>query len=255
MSNDSGDSDELEALFDSILEAHAEKLAPAPAPVASPAPVIAAEPAVIAATPEASESGGIHSHIGHLTRALHDTMRELGYDKTLERAVGKMPDTRDRLNYISTLTEQAAVKTLNAVEETKPMQQKLESGATELSAQWQALFERKLDTEQFKALVHQTRNYLQDVPLNTKATNAKLMDVVVAQDYQDLTGQVLKKLAETVQQLENQLVALLIETLPEDKKKEMDASLLNGPVINAEGRSDVVTNQAQVDDLLESLGF
>jgi len=253
VSNDSGDSDELEALFDSILEAHAEKPAPAPAPVAAPTPVAEApKPTAPTAIPE---GGGIHSQIGHLTRALHDTMRELGYDKTLERAVGKMPDTRDRLNYISTLTEQAAVKTLNAVEDAKPLQQKLETGAVELSAQWQALFERKLDTEQFKTLVHQTRGYLQDVPLNTKATNAKLLDVVVAQDYQDLTGQVLKRLSETVQQLENQLVALLIESLPEDKRKDVDASLLNGPVVNAEGRSDVVTSQAQVDDLLESLGF
>ena len=58
-----------------------------------------------------------------------------------------------------------------------------------------------------------------------------------------------------MQQLENQLVALLIESLPEDKKKEMDSSLLNGPVINSDGRSDVVTSQAQVDELLESLGF
>ena len=251
MSNDSGDSDELEALFDSILEAHAEKPAPAPAPVAAPV-AEAPKPTAPTAIPEGS---GIHSQIGHLTRALHDTMRELGYDKTLERAVGKMPDTRDRLNYISTLTEQAAVKTLNAVEDAKPLQQKLETGAVELSAQWQALFERKLDTEQFKTLVHQTRGYLQDVPLNTKATNAKLLDVVVAQDYQDLTGQVLKRLSETVQQLENQLVALLIESLPEDKRKDVDASLLNGPVVNSEGRSDVVTSQAQVDDLLESLGF
>ncbi len=77
----------------------------------------------------------------------------------------------------------------------------------------------------------------------------------MAQDYQDLTGQVLKKLSETVQQLENQLVALLIETLPDDKKKELDNSTLNGPVINADGRADVVTSQAQVDDLLDSLGF
>lgn len=256
MSTENGDSDELEALFDSIAQAHVEK--PAEKAQAKPSSQPAAPvPATPLATDAEAAAGadGIHSQIGHLTRALHDTMRELGYDKALERAVGKMPDTRDRLNYISTLTEQAAVKTLNAVEETKPLQQKLEAGATQLSARWQELFERKLDTEQFKALVHQTRGYLQDVPLNTKATNAQLMDIVMAQDYQDLTGQVLKKLAETVQQLENQLVALLIETLPEDKKKEMDNSLLNGPVVNAEGRSDVVTSQAQVDDLLESLGF
>lgn len=254
MSTENGDSDELEALFDSIAQAHTEKPAEASATeriAAAPAPALH-EPMAI---PASSGADDVHSQIGHLTRALHDTMRELGYDKTLERAVGKMPDTRDRLNYISTLTEQAAVKTLNAVEETKPLQQKLESGATQLSSRWQELFERKLDTEQFRTLVHQTRSYLQEVPLNTKATNAQLMDIVMAQDYQDLTGQVLKKLSETVQQLENQLVALLIETLPEDKRKELDNSLLNGPVINADGRADVVTSQAQVDDLLDSLGF
>lgn len=253
MSTENGDSDELEALFDSIAQAHTENpAAPAEPVAAAPAPV-AQEVSV--SIPAASGAEGVHSQLGHLTRALHDTLRELGYDKSLERAVGKIPDTRDRLNYISTLTEQAAVKTLNAVEETKPLQQKLEAGATQLSTRWQELFERKLDTEQFKSLVHQTRSYLQEVPLSTKATNAQLMDIVMAQDYQDLTGQVIKKLSETVQQLENQLVTLLIETLPEEKKREMDNSLLNGPVINADGRSDVVTSQAQVDDLLESLGF
>lgn len=252
MSTENGDSDELEALFDSIAQAH-EKPAEKPLEKSIAMPAVAQPTA--AAEQAATGSEGIHSQIGHLTRALHDTMRELGYDKALERAVGKIPDTRDRLNYISTLTEQAAVKTLNAVEETRPLQQKLEASASQLSARWQELFERKLDTEQFKALVHQTRSYLQEVPLNTKATNAQLMDIVMAQDYQDLTGQVLKKLAETVQQLENQLVALLIESLPEDKKKDMDSSLLNGPVVNADGRADVVTSQAQVDDLLESLGF
>jgi len=253
VSTENGDSDELEALFDSIAQAHTEKPAETAAPEPIAAPALAQREAM--AIPAAGGAEGVHSQIGHLTRALHDTMRELGYDKTLERAVGKMPDTRDRLNYISTLTEQAAVKTLNAVEETKPLQQKMEAGASQLSARWQELFERKLDTEQFKSLVHQTRSYLQEVPLSTKATNAQLMDIVMAQDYQDLTGQVIKRLSETVQQLENQLVALLIETLPEEKKKEMDSSLLNGPVVNADGRSDVVTSQAQVDDLLDSLGF
>lgn len=252
MSTESGDSEELEALFDSIIQAHDATPASKPAAQAESAPAnakAAAQPAVSA------EEGGVHVHLGHLTRQLHDTLRELGYDRDLERAVGKMPDTRDRLNYISTLTEQAAVKTLNAVEEVKPHQQKLETGAAHLSGKWQELFERKLDADQFKALVHQTREYLQDVPLNTKATNSKLMDIVVAQDFQDLTGQVIKKLADTVQQLENQLVAVLIESLPEEKKREMDDSLLNGPVVNADGRTDIVTSQAQVDDLLASLGF
>ena len=254
MSTENGDSDELEALFDSIAQAHTEKPAAPAAEPAKTAPAPVAQETAFAAT-ESEGAEEVHARIGHLTRALHDTLRELGYDKSLERAVGKIPDARDRLNYISTLTEQAAVKTLNAVEETKPLQQKLEAGASQLSSRWQELFERKLDTEQFKALVHQTRSYLQEVPLNTKATNAQLMDIVMAQDYQDLTGQVIKKLSETVQQLENQLVNLLIATMSEEKKKEIDNSLLNGPIVNTDGRTDIVTSQAQVDDLLESLGF
>lgn len=252
MSTESGDSDELEALFDSIVEAHAEK--PVEPPPAKPAPIATTAPDTSNDAPGES-SGVIYNQLGHLARTLHDTMHQLGYDKSLERAVGKMPDTRDRLNYISTLTEQAAVKTLNAVEATKPLQQKLESGAAQLSVRWQDLFERRLNEEQFKSLVHQTRDYLHEVPLNTKATNVHLMDVVMAQDYQDLTGQVLKKLAETIQQLETQLIALLIESIPEDKRKGMTESQLNGPVVNADGRTDIVTNQTQVDDLLESLGF
>ena len=256
MGTESGDSEELEALFDSIVQANFDK--PADEPPAAPAQTPEAAPAARPSRPVSPQemgAGEIHAQIGHLTRTLHDTMRQLGYDKGLERAVGKMPDARDRLNYISTLTEQAAFKTLNAVEETKPLQQKLESGAAQLTTRWQDLFDRKLDAEQFKLLVHQTRDYLHEVPLNTKATNSKLMDIVMAQDYQDLTGQVLKKLADTVQQLEVQLVALLIESIPEEKRKGMEDSQLNGPVIDPSGRTDIVTDQKQVDDLLESLGF
>ncbi len=246
MSTESSDSDELEALFDSIVQAHFDQPAAAQA---------AQAPGVTKASAGGEGSEGLHARIGHLTRALHDTLRELGYDKTLEQFVGKMPDARDRLNYIATLTEQAAVKTLNAVEESRAMQERLAQDAGRLSARWQELFERKLDVEEFKTLVQQTRDYLREVPVHTEATGARLMDIVMAQDYQDLTGQVLKKLSETVQQLESQLLALLIESLPADKKKEVESSLLNGPVISTEGRSDVVTSQAQVDDLLESLGF
>jgi chemotaxis protein CheZ len=50
-------------------------------------------------------------------------------------------------------------------------------------------------------------------------------------------------------------MGLLIEVVPETRKTDEVNSLMNGPVINAEGRADVVVNQKQVDDLLDSLGF
>ena len=77
----------------------------------------------------------------------------------------------------------------------------------------------------------------------------------MAQDFQDLTGQVIKKIIELTQNMEQQLLSLLLENAPASVKAEINNSLLNGPVINAQGRSDVVTSQDQVDDLLESLGF
>ncbi|GBG12862.1 chemotaxis protein CheZ [Novimethylophilus kurashikiensis] len=253
MSTESGDTPELEALFDSIIGAN--EPTPEPPPPKAEAPV-QAEPAItaVAAAP-VSDSTDVYAQVGHLTRKLHDTLRELGYDRSIEKAVGKMPDARDRLNYISTLTEQAAVKTLNATENAKPLQEALETNAKHLSTRWDQMMSGQLNIDEFKQLVGQTREHLQDVPLKTKATNAQLMDIVMAQDYQDLTGQVIKKLAETVQQLENQLLQMLIASASEEKKREMGDSLLNGPVVNAEGRSDIVTSQNQVDELLESLGF
>ncbi|MDQ3267870.1 MAG: protein phosphatase CheZ, partial [Pseudomonadota bacterium] len=88
-----------------------------------------------------------------------------------------------------------------------------------------------------------------------KATNVFLTEIMMAQDFQDLTGQVIKKIVEVTQNLEKQLVELLVESSPSVANPDPHAGLLNGPVINASGRTDVVTNQDQVDDLLESMGF
>ena len=117
------------------------------------------------------------------------------------------------------------------------------------------LFEKKLDVEQFKNLVMQTHAFLYEVPRQTKATNGYLMEIMMAQDFQDLTGQVIKKIIEVTKTMEQQLVALLLENAPAAVKEDYETGLLNGPVINATGRTDVVTNQDQVDELLESLGF
>jgi chemotaxis protein CheZ len=129
----------------------------------------------------------------------------------------------------------------------------MEAGAKNLAGEWQKLFDNKLTVDQFKQLAVQTHAYLSEVPKQTRQANANLTEIMMAQDFQDLTGQVIKKVMEVTQNLESQLLALLVHHAPPSIK--VDANLLNGPVVNAEGRSDVVTSQAQVDDLLESLGF
>jgi chemotaxis protein CheZ len=249
-----GDSDDLEALFDSIVMANT-----AAPPQPEPAPEPAAEAAASTAV-ETSGSGGMnepyYTQIGHLTRKLHDSLRELGYDKNIEKAVDTMiPDARDRLAYIAAMTKQAAERVLNATDAAKPIQEHLESKSTHLSSRWDSLFRNELSVDDFKQLVTETRNFLQDVPQQTKATNDQLLEIMMAQDFQDLTGQVIKKIIEMAKEMESQLLLVLLESTSAEKKSHIDSSLLNGPVVNADGRTDIVTSQEQVDDLLESLGF
>ena len=262
----SEDSEDLEALFDSIVQdkgAHeapsAEPIAPAEKPVsAATQETSATDPGAAASQAQGTEapSGDVMSRIGGLTRQLHDALRELGYDRPLEKTAAAIPDARDRLDYVVKMTEQAAVRALNAIEAAQPIQDRLGSQAERLDVQWNKLFDKQLSLEQFKALVADTRDYLADVPKQTRATNAHLLEIMMAQDFQDLTGQVIKKITALAQNMEQQLVHLLVDMAPDKKMREdIDPGLLNGPVVNADGRSDVVTNQDQVDDLLESLGF
>lgn len=196
--------------------------------------------------------------IGQLTRNLHDSLRELGYDKRLESIAAEAPEAQDKLSYIATKTEQAAERTLNATEVAMPIQEKLSTDAIHLSEQWKQaleLHQSSPDTEKFKTLLIDTLQYLDKVPEQTNATNAQLLEIMMAQDFQDLTGQVIKKVTHMVQSLEKDLIDLLLANVPAKKNIAADEGLLNGPVTNPEKRTDVVCDQDQVDDLLASLGF
>ena len=244
------DCDDLEALFDSIVKDNST-----PAPVAAAqaeAPAAAAQ--VEAGAPE-DTPGDVMGRIGRLTRTLHDALRELGYDQVLEKTAASIPDARDRLDYVVKMTEQAAVRALNAIETAQPLQERLGDEAGRLSAHWQKLFDKQLSVDEFKALVAGTRDYLAEVPKQTRATNAQLLEIMMAQDFQDLTGQVIKKITTLTRDLEQQLVHLLVDLVPSGVRSEIDSGLLNGPVVNSAKGAEVVTSQNQVDDLLASLGF
>ena len=261
-----GDSPELEALFDSIASASEPEPAPSPKPaIGEDTPELETLFDTIASAVDREEMGTggdegvcperVFAQLGQMTRGLHNLLRELGLDKTLAKVASDLPDNRDRLNYISAMTAQAAERTLNAAENTQPILEQMGQSAQSLSGEWDKLFNKQLGVDEFKALVQNTRAYLAKVPEQAAASNAQIMEIILAQDFQDLTGQVIKKVLEAAQHLENQLLGLLIETTPQDRRQAVSPGLLNGPVINAAGRSDVVTSQAQVDDLLESLGF
>lgn len=193
--------------------------------------------------------------VGHMTRLLHDSLRGLGLDKLLERAAEDIPDARDRLDYVAKMSEKAAQRVLNATDIAIPLQESLDDGATKISLELQSLMGQSLSVDQYEQLAGKTLSYLEIVNANSKETKAHLMDIMMAQDFQDLTGQVIKKVTELAQNLEQQLVQLLIEYSPGEIKREVVDGMLNGPQVKPEGKTDIVANQGQVDDLLDSLGF
>jgi chemotaxis protein CheZ len=252
--------EDLEALFDRIVNEReaAERGATVLGPVEQSCD------AALAATADDSHADGPHAElpspaifdrIGKLTRSLHDALRELGYDKAVEQAVDALPDARDRLAYIATLTGQAAERTLSALDEIKPIQEVLEGEATGLANKWNSLLAGAMPYRDFKPLVLATQQFLRAVPQQTERTNSQLLEIMMAQDFHDLTGQVIKKVVDLAQNLEHQLLQLLIETSPKEQLSQAFEGHLNGPVVQAKGRDDVLTSQAQVDDLLDSLGF
>jgi chemotaxis protein CheZ len=193
--------------------------------------------------------------IGQLTRQLREGLRELGLDKEVAKAAQAIPDARDRLAYVAATTERAAHRALNAIDVAQPLQEGLASDAKGLSKRWDEWFANPIELDHARELVIDTRGYLQEVPRKANAINSQLMEILMAQDFQDLTGQVIKKMMEVVNDVETQLLQVLIDNSPVEKRQEIVSnSLQNGPQVVA-GHPDAVADQSQVDDLLESLGF
>jgi chemotaxis protein CheZ len=190
----------------------------------------------------------VFQQLGSITRLLHDTMQQLGVMPKLQNAADGLPDARSRLNYIATKTADAANKVLNSVDSAKADHQHISNATRELAA--------ALVADPVRAVASgKVMNFVQDVEQSTARIDNHLTDIMMAQDFHDLTGQVVAKVVTLANDLEDSLVKLLVQVIPPEQRDKVEASVLQGPVVNAEGRTDVVSNQGEVDDLLASLGF
>jgi chemotaxis protein CheZ len=214
-------------------------------------------------TPAMSQNDDMLSRIGHVTRILHDSLSGLGLDKIMEQVAHDIPDARDRLNYVAKMTEQAAERVLNATDVAIPLQTELAAGAAKIEQHWKVVLANPSLKSEYDPIAEETLVYLSMIEKNTAETKALLMDIMMAQDFQDLTGQVIKKITALAQDLERQLVQVLIDFSPNIAKPILAKNepettnndvLMNGPQIDPSA-VDVVACQEQVDDLLDSLGF
>ena len=198
----------------------------------------------------------IFSRIGQLTRLLRDSMTDLGLDRAIMDAAEAIPDARDRLNYIVSKTSQAADRALNCVEIARPLQDELNEKALALTSRWDEWFDEPVEMPVAKELVKDTRSFLTQAPIIASQTNEQLMEIMMAQDFQDLTGQVIQRMMKLIEALEKELIQVLVENMPEanNTATEKPNELKNGPQID-QSKVGIVASQDQVDDLLESLGF
>jgi len=190
----------------------------------------------------------VFQQIGSITRLLHDTMQQLGVMPRLQLATDGLPDARSRLTYIAQKTADAANKVLNSVDAAK-------ADHAALNAATRAMAEAIVANPVKAVASGAVLNFVQDVEQRTARVDAHLTDIMMAQDFHDLTGQVVAKVVTLANELEDSLVKLLVSVVPPEQREKVDPSVLHGPVVNAAGRTDVVTNQGEVDDLLASLGF
>ena len=199
-----------------------------------------------AATPASQTE--IFLQLGALTRLLHDTMAQLGVLPKLQTAADGLPDARSRLNFIATKTAAAADKVLNSVDRAKEEHQSIAQHTRDLAA--------ALTADPVRAVASgAVYNFVNEVEARTATIDKHLTDIMLAQDFHDLTGQVVAKVVTLANDLEDSLVKLLVQVVPPEQREKVDLSALHGPVVNPEGRTDVVANQGEVDDLLASLGF
>ncbi len=194
----------------------------------------------------------VHQKIGSLTRQLHTALNELGFADPLRGSMGELPDAQTNLAYVARLTGEEAEKVLGRVDQAKAQHDYIASETRRMVT--------SLMADPVAAVARgEIYNFLTDVERVTQEADGHLTEIMMAQDFHDLTGQVIARVVNLASTIEQQLVQLLLQTAPAGSAPApttpVRSEALQGPVVDAESRTDVVTDQSQVDDLLASLGF
>lgn len=204
----------------------------------------------------------LFQEVGRLTRELHEAIKDFALDEAIAEIVQvDMPDAVERLNYVIDTTEGAANQTINGIEEMMDLSQRLRQEAAGLDEKWSKFRQRDLAFEDFKVLMEELSTFLQRSTEDGDNLHDTLNQILMAQGYQDLTGQIIKKVIKLVREVEGRLISL-VKLAGEVRTSHNDTDLRrekmkqeDGPAVPGVTRSDVVHSQDEVDDLLSSLGF
>lgn len=198
------------------------------------------------------------ARLGSITREMHEAFSVLGGDTDLHHVVEEFPNARERLSHVGKMTENAANTVLNLVDAAKPECDDLAKRGEELGQSLVRLSASPdLTVERARALMGVCGKFADRTAEFANKQGAILSDIMMAQDFQDLSGQVIKKVIDIINRTELQLVQLLLDTAPNQPEREVAAVEFTGETHQLQGpqATDAALAQGDVDDLLASLGF
>jgi chemotaxis protein CheZ len=206
-------------------------------------------------------NAGLYRHVGKITRGLHSAIVSLDIDPQVPGAEGR--DIQSRLGYV-----------MDVAEEALPVARALGEESGKLLEEWKRLRKRELSGDDFRLLYARIGDFLGYSVQESAILNQRLNDIVLAQSYQDLSGQIIQKTMSMLRSTESELVRLLsvagtvkdglsssstMDLLLEKEVEVIDSIDVGDKNLLAEGPlpkgADVLNDQDDVNDLLSSLGF
>jgi chemotaxis protein CheZ len=207
--------------------------------------------------------------LGKMTRQLHDSLTSFALDARMQSlAESDIPDAKARLNHVICMTEESAHRTLTAVEGTLPIAEHLQSTAEDLHGKWERFRHKDMNVDEFRSMSKEIDDFLDVTRENAGRIHSNLSEVMLAQGFQDLTGQIIRRVITLVTEVEDNLVELIRLSGSADadlpgKRRHRPGSAAAcdtgkgfGPQVPGVGvAGGSVSGQDEVDDLLSSLGF
>ncbi len=203
----------------------------------------------------AEQDDRVYQQVGRLTRELHTTVSQFREDLGSSGGSGKeFTDIRTRLHHVVELMEKAANDSLAAVEESAPLAKGIVDGADNIADGWDRFRNREMDVEQFRELSDDIAEFMSIAADNSEQIHQRLNEVMMAQSFQDLSGQIIHRVVDVIGKVEDSLVELIqLASIPQEEVVEKRQA--HGPVVPGLKDGEVVRSQDEVDDLLSSLGF
>lgn len=209
---------------------------------------------------------GLFLEIGKLSRDLNSALERFTFDaRIFDLAEKDVPDARQRLAHVLKMTDEAAHKTMDLVEGACPLAERAGKSAAEIEPLWQAFRARQIAPAEFRGMLERVDALLPAVKQDAEAIRQNLNEVLLAQGYQDLTGQIIRGVMHLVGEVETALGDLVRISAsdsqlapPPRAARQTAAEATNaglGPVIPGINRGPVVAAQEDVDDLLAGLGM